>query len=387
MPQSPSTNLPILTAASSVNISNQPLHTDNETFSIFPRRSKSPSIEPILPPRRNRSCHPNQLAKREILANVRTDWTWPPSSSPADVPPTSRLTATTQYRARDSDSDSPPSPSPPSSNFSLVKSMINPYKYENPDSLGLSIQVRRRKRHRRLRKEMDWNDGLATFIQRRNAWAGARAFPQNLDTDPVPLEKGLVNGTAPVTATMPLSSPSSPSSSRSSSRSSSPTTPLESAPMVPLPPPLLSPTHPARVAVTPSAYPLIYSRVVTQGVSPGVPINLSDMVQALVQGWKENGDWPPKGSLEADAGAVKGGLGADGNGKKGLLGGDKVGKGMGTADEKNINAEGRLLGKSMRTGLAKRGVGRMKKVLGLGTEEKEKTDGGDLDPNVGTPEL
>lgn len=386
MPHSPPTSRPILTSASPVNNSNQLLPTDHETLSMFPRRSKSPSIEPILPPRRTRSCHPNQLAKREILANVRTDWTWPPSSSPADVPSISRLTATTQYRARDSDSDSPPSPSQPSSNFALVKSVINPYKYDNPDSLGLSMQVRRRKRYRQLRKEMDWNDGLATFIQRRDAWAGARVFPQNQDTDPVPLEKGHVNGTAPITATMPLSTASSPPSSRSSSRSSSPTTPLESVPMVPLPPPLLSPTHPARVAVTPSAYPVIYSRVVTQGVSPGVPINLSDMVQALVQGWKENGDWPPKGGLEADAGAVKGEFGADGSVKKGLLGGDGAGKGMGTADEKNINAEGRILGKSMTTGLAKRGVGRMKKVLGLGTEEKEKTDGGDVDPSMWTPE-
>lgn len=128
--------------------------------------------------------------------------------------------------------------------------------------------------------------------------------------------------------------------------------------------------------------------MVTQGVTPGVPINLSDVVRALVQGWKENGDWPPKGSLEAEAGVVKGGLGAGGSGRKGLFGGDGVGagKGVGTADEKIFSAEGKLLGKSTTTGLAKRGVGRMKKVLGLGTEEKDKIDGGGVDPSMRSPE-
>lgn len=158
--------------------------------------------------------------------------------------------------------------------------------------------------------------------------------------------------------------------------------------MIPIPPPLLSPTHPARAAVTPSAYPVIYSRVVTQGITPSVPINLSDVVQALVQGWKDNGDWPPKGYLEADAGVGKGGLGADRSGRKRLFGGDGggAGKGVGLADEKSFSAEGKLLGKSTTTGLAKRGVGRMKKVLGLGMEDKDKTDDGDADPSMDPPE-
>lgn len=114
---------------------------------------------------------------------------------------------------------------------------------------------------------------------------------------------------------------------------------------------------------------------------------MSDVVQALVQGWKENGDWPPKGYLDADAGIAKGGLGPDGSGKRGRFGADGVGagKGLGVTDEKNFSVEGKLLGKSTTTGLAKRGVGRMKKVLGLGVEEKDKTDGGDADPIIGSP--
>lgn len=128
--------------------------------------------------------------------------------------------------------------------------------------------------------------------------------------------------------------------------------------------------------------------MVTQGITPSVPINLSDVVQALVQGWKANGDWPPKGYLDADAGIGKGGLGADSSGRKRLFGGDGAGagKGVGTADEKSFRAESKLLGKSTTAALAKKGVGRMKKVLGLGMEDKDKTDDGDEDPSMGPPE-
>lgn len=104
-----------------------------------------------------------------------------------------------------------------------------------------------------------------------------------------------------------------------------------------------------------------------------------------MQGWKENGDWPPKGCLEADAGVIRGVLGVEGKGRKGLFGGDGVGAGkrVGMGDEKGFSAESKLMGKSTTTGLAKRGVGRMKKVLGLGIEEKDKIDGGDAEPSMG----
>ena len=60
-------------------------------------------------------------------------------------------------------------------------------------------------------------------------------------------------------------------------------------------------------------------------MAPTIPINLSDVVGALVLGWKKDGEWPPKGE----------GTGA----------GDVV--------------------RSEKSGLARRGVGRFRKVLGL----------------------
>jgi len=44
-------------------------------------------------------------------------------------------------------------------------------------------------------------------------------------------------------------------------------------------------------------YPSIYAKVVNQGLVPAVPINLSDVIPALVQGWQNDGEWPPKPSV------------------------------------------------------------------------------------------
>lgn len=82
-----------------------------------------------------------------------------------------------------------------------------------------------------------------------------------------------------------------------------------------------------------------------------MPINLSDVVGALVHGWKEKGEWPPRegaGETTASTAARRDPRGA--------------GRGLGI-DEKG---DGRVLGKS--SALAKKGVGRMRKALGLSPE-------------------
>ena len=76
-----------------------------------------------------------------------------------------------------------------------------------------------------------------------------------------------------------------------------------------------------------------------------MPINLKDVVSALVQGWKKDGEWPPKTEAEKAAGAGYGGLGVGG-------GDGPTMPGLGR------NGEGR---KAVR-----RSVGRVKKALGLG---------------------
>ena len=75
-----------------------------------------------------------------------------------------------------------------------------------------------------------------------------------------------------------------------------------------------------------------------------MPINLADVTRALVGGWKDDDEWPPKpGVLDPLVGKRRAKNGKGGHGPM---------------------EEGEKLG-----ALAKRGVGRMKKVLGLKGED------------------
>lgn len=213
-------------------------------------------------------------AKREIASQTLTTWTYPPS--PTHPLPPNRLTPTTCWVERSPDSSSCPSPS-----LTTTAAPPNPYKYENPDSLATPLLSRKRKRHRMLHEEMAWNEGLRIWVERRDAWSGA--LPQSLyqvdGAYPLP-----TNGSSP----LPHDCPSPPS----------PPPP----PLLPLAPPILPPTHPIRASISPHTYPAIYSKVVVQGLSPTVPINLKDVVGAMVAGWKADGEWPPKGEGGGEVG-------------------------------------------------------------------------------------
>lgn len=261
-----------------------------------------------------------RLAKQQIRSKLREDWTWPPtSSSPDALTPTDTFS---EWRERDSDSSlaSQPQDSNP-----------DPYKYDSPDSLHQPVLSRKRKRKRRLRDEMEWNEGLRTYTERRDAWTGART---TLTLTPAPLP----------TFTSPFDSPYSqdrlPPTGTISAPSSPPT-------FVPVAPPILPPDHPIRATVQPATYPHIYSAVVVQSLAPTIPVNLKDIVNALVSGWKKDGEWPPKSDAEK----------ADGMG---------LGMVMGT---------GSLPRKAVR-----RSVGKVKRALGFrhgeeeGGEEEEEED-------------
>lgn len=69
--------------------------------------------------------------------------------------------------------------------------------------------------------------------------------------------------------------------------------PASEEPLVPLAPPML-PHNAIRQSITPKAYPDIYGKIVVAGQTPKVPINLAHMTRALVQGWKDDGEWPPR---------------------------------------------------------------------------------------------
>ncbi|KAL2820443.1 hypothetical protein BJX63DRAFT_313737 [Aspergillus granulosus] len=109
-----------------------------------------------------------------------------------------------------------------------------------------------------------------------------------VDTGPVDLPQPLSASSA-----IPATSPPASSCTPSSISTSTTTDPFHD-PLVPVVPSLISISNPIRASITPAMYPSIYSKVVLQGLTPTVPINLADMTKAMVQGWKADGQWPPK---------------------------------------------------------------------------------------------
>ncbi|KAJ6049788.1 hypothetical protein N7460_002776 [Penicillium canescens] len=65
-------------------------------------------------------------------------------------------------------------------------------------------------------------------------------------------------------------------------------------PLLPVAPPFISDENPVRATINPAIYPSIYTKVVVQGMTPTVPVNLAHLTKAMVQGWKSDGQWPPK---------------------------------------------------------------------------------------------
>lgn len=282
----------------------------NHVSDLQPRATKRPVTS-------NVNGEAVRTAKQQIRSKLREDWTWLPTSSPPgalESPDT-----VSEWRERDSDS-------------SLVSSFISsledpkpdPYKYDSPDSLHQPVLLRKRKKRRRVKEEMEWNEGLRIYAERRDAWTGARTRPR----------------TPPPTFKPPFESPYSQAQPPTDDATSSPPSPRT---VVPIVPPILPPNHPIRATVQPATYPQIYSKIVIQGLSPTVPINLKDVVNSLVIGWKKDGEWPPKNDAEkaGQAQAATTGVG--------------MGMGMGGHPRKAV----------------RRSVGKVKRVLGFGHGEDE----------------
>lgn len=68
-------------------------------------------------------------------------------------------------------------------------------------------------------------------------------------------------------------------------------------PLLPVAPPFISNENPVRATINPAIYPSIYTKVVVQGMTPTVPVNLAHLTKAMVQGWKADGQWPPKPAM------------------------------------------------------------------------------------------
>ncbi|KAK2790302.1 hypothetical protein FQN53_000068 [Emmonsiellopsis sp. PD_33] len=292
----------------------------------------------------------------------------------------------------------------------------DPYRFESPDAVEESVVERRARRRRAVREEMGWNEGLRVWVERRDAWTGARAKggvdgdadgdgdgdvqmvsedsepAQGLDEMQEPQDTSrptssssvkvppgvaidIPNANANANTTTPsrglLEAPHSPQPDTNPTAPShtphphpdpnpnpdtdtdTDTDPTE--PLVPLVTPLLPATNPIRASIKPTLYPSIYSKVVIQSLTPAIPINLSDVTKALVQGWKADGEWPPRPTVSQDVPVVK--KRAGNNGAVGGAGGRGAGGGGGGA-RGEAGKSRRLSGSSV--------TGAVKKVLGFG---------------------
>ncbi|EEH35195.1 hypothetical protein PAAG_06242 [Paracoccidioides lutzii Pb01] len=352
-------------------------------------------------------------AKRYLLERIRDDWTYEHQSdtpsSPASlhihteeqssqVSPATRVTTASkelqadarevrEWREREQDSSCSEAGvgvalgAGQRGDLPSTFTTSDPYRFESPDAVELSMLERKRKRRRVVEEEMAWNEGLRIWMERRNAWTGARmpsttpkggnesvmgnaessgASIAHEESDDAEMVSPAFTGDGKTSSSAnSLQTPdaSRPSSERPTSRGEPLGAAIEEAsslitsndnasklhldseePLVPIVEPLLPLTNPIRASIKPSIYPSIYSKVVIQSLTPAIPINLSDVIKALVQGWKADGEWPPKPTTTHDVPVVK------------------------KRSAKNAPAEGagisrRLSGSSV--------TGAMKKVLGL----------------------
>ncbi|KAL1297560.1 hypothetical protein AAFC00_006128 [Neodothiora populina] len=146
-------------------------------------------------------------------------------------------------------------------------------------SVTAQKEARKRKRQEKSEEEMTWNIGLAHYSAQRNAWTAARSnqMRQANPADAVD-EADKTASTAPAIVepkTQPLAIAE------------------DASVLLPIAPRLL-PNHPVRRRITSHTYSEIYSKVILQARTPTIPINLQDITNALIHGWKEEGNWPPK---------------------------------------------------------------------------------------------
>lgn len=211
----------------------------------------------------------------------------------------------------------------------------SPFRFDTPDAVGTAVQTsineRKARRRRAVRDEISWNVGLACFEARRDAWTGAKT----VRVKPKPAtpispsstrrlsfwrhhrsESTASQNAALGTGSPPISSPLSPTSTNFTQTPSEPDSsnaskihstssrdsaahalyPVET--LIPVAPPLLPPQNPMRASVTPSIYPSLYDKIVVHSLQPSCPVNLGDMLRACVVGWKRDGEWPPKSTIQ-----------------------------------------------------------------------------------------
>ncbi|KAH6869922.1 hypothetical protein BKA58DRAFT_167080 [Alternaria rosae] len=166
---------------------------------------------------------------------------------------------------------------------------VGPYRFDNPESIGDAVastrEARRRRRRERLEREMKDNEGLRIWVERRDVWTGA-ASVKKYGTN----RQRQANRPSSAAGYSSEEHAVTPTGSESHSITSA--TP-DTFDLVPVAPRLLD-DNPIRASITPKAYRDIFQKIVVSSRTPSVPINLADMTKALVQGWKDSDEWPPR---------------------------------------------------------------------------------------------
>jgi len=241
-----------------------------------------------------------EAVKRYLAERVKNDWKWewPPLedkvASPADPLPgspegLSETVTEDQWKERDEWSSNA------SETGEEVSTAISGDKQDSQidgenavssrpttstDETIKKRKLERKRRHKkRLAEEMAWNDGIRCFVQRRDAWTGARRVGCSTGVKTTAVQKDRA---------------STPETGGSSTAIEQEDSEWELDTEIPIAPPILPPENAMRSSITPAAYNTIYDKVIIQQLTPSCPMNLKDVTRSCVQGWKRDGEWPPK---------------------------------------------------------------------------------------------
>jgi hypothetical protein len=222
---------------------------------------------------------------------------------------------------------------------------VHDLKFESPDSvaefINRKMQARKRRKRKLLEEELEWNTGLCFFMRQRNAWTGALSpeavkaketindtimstdsdtpvtdndIPTPESTEISPNKEQSAIETADVNDNVdkqpkqasPTASDADVDSGIAIPTTTSPTSLHLDPPsdykklsdvLLPIAQPLLPSTNPVRSSIMARSDSELYEKVVRDSRTPAVPINLGHMMRVIVQGWRDEGNWPPKGSV------------------------------------------------------------------------------------------
>jgi hypothetical protein len=285
------------------------------------------------------SSRTNQAAVREInrmlQEAVRSDWSYP-HSAPATLV-SNFATEPVSYRERYyGTTDDETEESELDFELEIEDDDLKRESEEEDENDGESaaqgayvdrrIQARRRRRRRALEEEMAYNRGLCFFLRRRNAWTSAvshesvKARAEGRDTflptvgsssdtpesssSSSKLSVGAGLPSPPLDADSAIATDPSASQDNESEFSSPLNPETLTNVLIPLAAPIVPSSHPVRASILTRSDSELYEKIVRDNRTPAVPINLSQMMRVVVQGWKDEGNWPPRGTNMSSAGQM-----------------------------------------------------------------------------------